>query len=538
MALLFAVFTVVVNHEHGKNLVTAAQTSAGRAGDVIRRATRSSMLRNQRLELHEIIENIGLQPGIDLVRIYNKQGNIMFSTRPDEIGHTVDLQAPACVRCHAETTPLHAVDSGDHIRVFEDDAHRVLGWIGPIRNEPDCSSSGCHAAFTEQSVLGVLDVWMSLANVDAQLEASGARLRLAAGLVVLVVALLFGWLIRRLVQKPVERLIDGTRAVAEGNLEHVIPPRSTNELGVLARSFNLMTGKLRDAQDENEAWAATLEQRVAAKTHELRRMHVHALRMDRMASLGKLAATVAHEINNPLAGILTYARLAERQLSESPLSTDAVKSLQRAVGVITSETRRCGDIATNLLAFARSSGSKMEPARLLELVDRALGLVKHHLDLREIQLQRLVEGDDDRIECAPGEIEQALLGLLVNAAEAMPHGGQLEVGVVLRPQDVGVSVRDTGVGIPVENQTRIFEPFFTTKSETNGVGLGLAVAYGIMQRHGGSVSVESEVDSGSLFTLTWPRTPPSNAPTDSFALHGAADTRDTRHRLEIHEPSG
>jgi two-component system NtrC family sensor kinase len=515
MALLLTVFTVIVHREHRGNLVTAARTSAGRAGDVIRRATRASMLRNQRGELHEIIENIGTQPGIDLVRIYNKQGSIMFSTHADEIGRAVDLQAPACIRCHAEPTPLRDLESGDHSRIFQDNDHRVLGWIGPIWNEQDCSASGCHADRQQQSVLGVLDVWMSLEHVDSQLQAGASRLRLAAGAVVLAVALSFGWLIRRLVQKPVEKLIDATEAVAQGNLQHVIAPRSTDELGVLARSFNLMTEKLRRAQTENESWAATLEERVAAKTRELRRVHAHALQMDRMASLGKLSTTVAHEINNPLSGILTYARLAERQLADASVSPDTVQSLRRTMKIISTETRRCGDIAGNLLAFARSSGSTMEPARLLELVDRSLGLVKHHLELRTVEVQRRVEGENDVIECAPGEIEQALLGLFVNSAEAMPHGGTLEVTVHLRDAEVEVSVRDTGVGIPSENQARIFEPFFTTKSDTKGVGLGLAVVYGIMQRHGGRVEVQSQVDVGSTFALLWPRVPPRNTSSEA-----------------------
>ena len=535
MALLLAVFTFAVDYEHRKNLVEAAQSSAGRAGDVIRRATRSSMLRNQRLELHEIIQNIGMQPGIDLVRIYNKQGNIMFSTSAAEIGHSVDLQAAACVRCHSVPTPTSALDSGDHSRVFESDEHRVLGWIGPIHNEPDCSSSGCHANHVDQSVLGVLDVWMSLEHVDAQAQASGSRLRLAAGGVVLAVALSFGWLIRYLVQKPVEQLIDGTRAVADGDLQHVIPAHSTDELGVLARSFNLMTEKLRRAQDENEAWAATLEDRVAAKTHELRRMHVHAVQMDRMASLGKLSATVAHEINNPLAGVLTYARLVERQLAEVPLSPETLQSMRRFMTIIRSETRRCGDIAANLLAFARSSGSKMESAHLLELVDRALGLVSHHLELRGIETEKQIEGKDDRIECAPGEIEQALLGLLVNAAEAMPHGGQLKVRVLLREQGIEVAVHDTGVGIPAEDRVRIFEPFFTTKSDTNGVGLGLAVVYGIMQRHGGAIAVQSRLDAGSVFTMSWPRRPPSapSGPPESKHRRNTSTTSTTHDPQEV-----
>ena len=522
IAVLLAFFTAMVVREHRRHLMAAVSLSAGRTSDIIRRATRVSMLRNQRTELHETIQNLGDQPGIDLVRIYNKQGFIMFSTRAEEVQQQVDLGADACRRCHAADVPRRSLEGGEPARIFTAGGHRVLGWITSIPNEPDCSTAPCHAHPREQTVLGVLDVWMSLDRVDAQLAESSRNMRLLGAAVAVSVALAFAWLIFRLVQRPVEELIEGTQAVAQGDLQHRIPRRSDDELGVLSASFNAMTGELERAQAENRRWAETLEDKVAEKTRELQRAHAHLMQMDRMASLGKLSATVAHEINNPLAGILTYARLVERELVGGSVSPPSVESMKRSLQMISSETRRCGEIAQGLLVFARTSALKTESVHLLELVDRALSLVRHHFELRNIEVHRTVTGENDVVDCSPGEIQQALMGLLVNAAEAMPHGGALQVSTSLEGTSVRVAVQDAGVGIPPEILPRIFEPFFTTKSETKGVGLGLAVVYGIMQRHGGRVEVESKVDVGSTFTLVWPRQARERPEKDEGALESAA----------------
>src|SRR5262245_35289488 len=175
------------------------------------------------------------------------------------------------------------------------------------------------------------------------------------------------------------------------------------------------------------------------------------MQMDRMASLGKLSATVAHEINNPLAGILIYARLVERELEGGSMAPPAVESMKRSLKMISAETRRCGEIAQGLLVFARSSALKTESVHLLELVDRASSLVRHHFELRNIEVRQTVTGADDVVDCSPGGIQQALMGLLVNAAESMPHGGTLQLSTNLVGSSVRVAVQDTGVGIPREN---------------------------------------------------------------------------------------
>ena len=530
IVVLMALFTGLVVREHRRHLMATVRQNAGSASEVIRHTTRASMLRNQRTELHEIIQNLGTQPGIDLVRVYNKQGVIMFSTRADEVRQQVDLEADACHRCHAQESPRQVLAGGEAARIFANGDHRVLGWISAIPNAPDCFTAACHAHPPEQTVLGVLDVWMSLDTLDAQMQASSRRMGLMAVAVAAVVALAFAWLILHLVQRPVERLIWATRDIAAGNLEQTIEPGADDDLGRLAQSFNTMTGRLQQARAENRLWARTLEHRVAEKTRELQRVHAHLGQMDRMASLGKLSATVAHEINNPLAGILVMARLLERTLEGGDFSPQSQESMRHSLQMIGAESRRCGEIAHNLLGFARTAAPRTEAVALEPLLTRCLELVRHHLELANITARLEVTGEKDLADCCAGEIQQAVLGLLVNAVEAMPNGGMLSLHLDLEPDTVRISVQDTGVGVAPEILPRIFEPFFTTKSETSGVGLGLAVVYGIMQRHAGKVEVDSKVDHGSTFTLAWPRRAPgAGGPGTNGGSRSAGSHEETMH---------
>jgi two-component system NtrC family sensor kinase len=299
------------------------------------------------------------------------------------------------------------------------------------------------------------------------------------------------------VYRPVKRLIAGTHRVAGGDLDYRLPVSNGDELGDLAASFNKMTAEVAGVQ-------AHIEEQVRRKTAELERVHKTLLGSEKMASIGKLAATVAHEINNPLFGILTYARLVLRELQkhEIPGRAEMCEELE----TIERESRRCGDLVKNLLTFSRQAPSHREPNELNTIVHRAVMLVKHKLDMQSIQLEEALAEGLPPVECDANQIQQVVLVLMVNASEAMSKGGTLSVSTRFdaNAEQASVSVKDTGSGIPADVLPRIFDPFFTTKEDQNRTGLGLAVAHSIVEQHAGEISVRSTPGEGTEFQVILP----------------------------------
>jgi two-component system, NtrC family, sensor kinase len=485
--------------------------SADRISDVIQRSARYQMLRNDRDALYQVITTIGSEPGIRRIRIFNEEGRISVSTHPNEANTLVDKQAEACYACHAAELssgePLHKLTRPDRARIFTDaQGGRVLGVIRPIENEPACSNAACHAHPPDRRILGVIDTHLSLATVDAQLAEHQAHLVRFTGLAIVLisaVSTIFIWLV---VHRPIKELIQGTQRVARGSLDYRLPVRSSDELGILASSFNKMTEDLSAAHAELTAWTHTLEDRVEQKTRELRRAHEHVLQSEKMASIGKLAAVVAHEINNPLSGILTYTKLLEKWLERGEWHSERREEVRNSLELIASESRRCGEIVKNLLTFARAAPMNLEWANLKTVVDRVVRLIQHQTELANIQLQLDVASELPPVHCDPATVEQVLLALVMNAIDAMPRGGNLQLRLNSSPQAgaVQLQVADDGAGIPPDVLPHLFEPFFTTKEQGRGVGLGLAISRSIVERHGGRIEVQSELGRGTTFTITLP----------------------------------
>ena len=484
--------------------------SADRTSDIIWRSIRYSMLRNQREEVFHIINTIGHEAGISRIRIFNKEGQITFSTDPKEVGQFVDKKGEACYACHAQAQPLTRLNRPDRLRIYRAiDGTRVLGLIRPIENEPDCSNAACHAHAAGHQVLGVLDTNLSLAAVDQVVGRSQRQILVFTIASIILVSLISAGLIRVTVHTPVRHLTEGTRHVAEGELDYTLPVESGDELGSLAASFNRMTVQLKKAQEENQEWTRTLEARVQEKTGELERAYHRLVQSEKMASLGKLAAVVAHEINNPLAGILTYSKLVSRLVDKGLENEARRREAKTDLQEIEGESRRCGTIVKNLLTFARQAPLNPQKNDLAEVVDRCLLLVGHQCDLQQVDVESHLDPKTPLICCDAGQIQQVLLALLMNAVEAMPQGGRLKVETVYHAErrEAQIMVSDDGMGIPEDVLAHIFEPFFTTKAEGKGVGLGLAIAFGIVQQHGGNIEVSSTAQKGTTFTVTLPEEP-------------------------------
>ncbi len=482
--------------------------SAYRTSDLIKKSLYRLMLLNESEELYKTILLIGDEPGMEMIRIYNKRGEIKFSTRESETGKIVDMKAEACYACHAAYKPIESLPMQKKSRIFRAaDGRRIMGLINPIRNAPECAENACHAHQPGQTILGVLDVQMSLNELDDALAQTRFTVYSVSGGIILLAMVLFAVVVYYTVYRPINRLQASTLRLANGDLDYRIKLDRDDEYGFLARSFNNMAENLKRAYNELKEWSNTLEHKVNQKSEELAEMHKGMLQVEKMASLGKMAASVAHELNNPLAGIVTYAKLLERKVRHNVPSSEAQAKMINELELIRSESIRCGNIVRNLLAFARGTSANFREIPLEEIVKKALQLVQHHMELSSVQVEKEIHLKEPYINCDADQLLQAFIALLVNAVEAMPQGGKLTISVENAndsPDDILIKIHDTGFGIPADVIDKIFEPFFTTKKEKKGVGLGLPVVYGIVQRHKGTIRVESQPNKGTTFYIQLP----------------------------------
>ena len=252
---------------------------------------------------------------------------------------------------------------------------------------------------------------------------------------------------------------------------------------------------------------ATMHKNIKKAYQDLKEVQEQIVWTEKLASLGKLAATIAHEINNPLAGVLNYIRLIIKQLSRDHFSHEKLEDISRYLKIMESETARCTDIVKDLLAFSRRTKIAMESNSVEVIINKTLNLISPELAMKELQLKKNIAPNLPKVNCDFKQIQQVLLNLIYNASEATPNGGILTITanrVNGAKAFVEVSISDTGCGISEKDMENIFEPFFTTKEEGKGIGLGLSVVYGIIAKHHGTVTVESEPGKGSTFKVRLP----------------------------------
>jgi len=474
---IVGIFSFFITKSNQRAFILKVEHYAHQLSEMIKSSTKSDMLFYRRERVHEIIDTIGQQEGIEKVRIFNKEGIIIYSSDKTVVNTMVDKRAEACYGCHTADQPLERLSISERTRIFQlEDKVRSLGIINPIYNEPTCWQSDCHVHRQDQKVLGVLDVSMSLAEVDRLTRESETKVILLTLGAMIVMSVFLWYFFQRLITRPVQRIVTATNAVSSGNLSYKLKVKRNDELGHLGNSFNEMTLNLAEAQTQ-------------------------LYHSDKLASIGRLAAGVAHEINNPLTGVLTYSSfLLKRAKDDLETKSD--------LEIIVRETKRCREIVKDLLDFARPMSGNKKSVNINDVIQRALNIVANQLNFNHIVVRKELNASLPEVSIDEGQLQQVFINLLVNAADAIGEkGGTISlISNVVHSEGkeyAQIDVTDTGCGIASENYSKIFEPFYSTKDQ-KGIGLGLSVVWGIIDKHQGKITVDSELGKGSTFTIRLP----------------------------------
>jgi two-component system NtrC family sensor kinase len=493
-----------------KQLVETMILGADQLSRSITGATWHAMLDDDRRAAYEIMRVIADKQGVDRIRMFNREGRLVFSTDAREKPSVTNLSNEVCASCHNNALVKNRPTEDSRVRyATSPDGIKTINMVAPIYNEPSCSNASCHAHRASTKVLGVVDVALSLDPVRKGTRTIALQTVAWTVLEVLIGAAFVILFTKRFVATPIQQLIKGTKAVSAMNLDQPIGiSRRSQELDELVDSFNRMRERLKLAVAELNEMQQTLESKVDERTQQLQTAHRKLVQADRLASLGTLAASVAHEINNPISGVLNLSMLLERLMAKGEYPAGREAEFRKYLALISTETARVGRIVSDLLAFSRRSRPQRASADLNKLVRTTLGLADHKLKLISAEVILDLQEGLPFVECDASQMQQIILNLVLNGAQAMQPlgGGKLTIGTRLLPdgENVDLWVTDTGQGISPENLSKIFDPFFTTKADGKGVGLGLAVLYGIVKAHDGEVEVVSRLNQGTTFTVTLP----------------------------------
>ncbi|MHB8829682.1 MAG: sensor histidine kinase [Syntrophales bacterium] len=512
-------------------MIDEALNGADHLGVAIESAATIYMSENDSFKLQRLIEQIQHKTdAIESIRFIDNKGIIRKSTIPQEIGRSFGNMEKNDAYFPKYDSTLEALAQRKRARIVpaSDGKRSVIEVTRVIYNQPACATQ-CHTVHPEsQKIIGVFDMAISLDSVDRKIDLN--RWNIAAFFLIMTPlgSFLLFWLLR-----PVNALIEKLKAVSRGDFKTVSPIRANGgEVGKLAHSFNRMIKKIRadieyanllvenadtfERRDECEPEVA-ITQTIHQKEDELESVfpeiydrisdatNQKIIRSLKLASLGRLSASIAHEINNPLTAVLSYSSLLLDK-SDDPR--------QKAwLATIVEETKRCRNIVAALLEFSRQTTPEKAPANINDVVERAIGLLQNQESFHNIRIVKNLDSPLPSVLIDRGQMYQVFMNLMINAADAMENKGVLTIESRLRivkstvaddRRLVEVSVTDTGCGIAQKNIERMFDPFFTTKGPTVGTGLGLSICQSIVKHHNGSIAVQSKPGEGATFTVSLP----------------------------------
>lgn len=510
---LFVSFGVVFRSVNENYIKSVISENGNNIGYLVESALYKAMLENDQTSLQEILDQINAMSGIDNVSMYDNKNNLAYTSILDNSGNHSD---PDCIECHQDFDKMFSTEEKSY-RIVDANSECVMnpknGNVrnllikSPILNNQSCSTAECHAHQPEEKVLGSLIIKMPLQRLDNALKEYTTDYFLLAALLTAILILFLIFFTNKKIKSPLNELIKASVAVTRGDKSTrlQIKPNQLSDMRMVSHAFNEMLDNLQSATLELENWSQQLEYKVQKKSEELGQAQNELINIERIASLGKLSLSVAHEINNPLSGILVYTKLIHKQLSNPNLDQDKIGTMLKNLKLIESETKRCGDIVKGLLDFSRKGQEGFEPKHLHEILVDTFELMAHSMKIADINFISDLSAKRDLIFCSPNQIKQACLAIMVNATEAVSENGEITVRTT-NPEEnqIRIDFTDNGVGIAEEDIPHIFEPFFSTKAKTSGIGLGLSIVHGIVQSHKGKTDVKSERGKETTISMILP----------------------------------
>ncbi|MHC1773866.1 MAG: sensor histidine kinase [Lentimicrobium sp.] len=510
---LFVSFGIIfrsVNEEYMKSVISE---NGNNIGFLVEGALYRSMLENDRTSLQSTLDIINTMSGIEDVNMYDIDNNLVYSSFSTD---TTNHSDPDCKSCHSDFPTMFSVYEKSHKIIdvgsecsmnHNNSENRYLIIKSPILNSKSCYSSSCHWHSPTDKILGSLLIKIPLKGLDDALQKSTTDYFLMASLMTFLLILFLIFFTQSRIKNPLNDLIKASEAVARGdkNTRLVIKPNQLSDMRMVSTAFNDMLDNLQAATNELQNWSQQLEYKVQKKSEELGQAHNELMNIERIASLGKLSLSVAHEINNPLSGILVYTKLVYKQLNNQQLDASKKESMLKHLRLIENETKRCGDIVKGLLDFSRKDQDGFEPKHLHEILLETYELMTHPMKIANINFLTDFSAKSDLIHCSPNQIKQACVAILVNASEAVAENGEVLFSTSNPdPGLIRIEIADNGTGISEEDLPHVFEPFFSTKENASGIGLGLAIVHGIIQNHKGKTEVVSERGKGTTIFITLP----------------------------------
>jgi len=511
--ILFIAFGAIFNSVYSEYLDKVIRQRGNDIGSIIEGSLYYSMLKNDDAALHSTLDIINNMAGVDEVNLYDHENALVHSSLFADSAFTSE---PDCISCHTDFESMFPRTEKAH-RIIDyhsacsmsqtNEGHRQLLIRTPILNEPSCYTAACHFHSADEDVLGSLIIKVPLEDLDDAVSQSSTEFFLLAALTTFILVAFLIFLTHNKIRRPLAALITASEAVAKGdrNRRLEIKPNLLDDMKLVSLAFNNMLDNLDAANKELENWSHQLEYKVQKKSEELSEIQNELIHIERIASLGKLSSSVAHELNNPLSSILTYTKLVSKKISRMEVDEEFSGVLLKHLTVIEKETKRCGDIVKGLMDFSRKGQEDFKNTNLHRVLKETFNLLEHQMKMGNIHFYTDFGASNDLVFCNENQIKQVCVALLVNASEAVNENGEILMRTVNPDDDhFQFDITDNGVGIPQEDIPHIFQPFFSAKRQASGIGLGLAIVHGIVQSHKGRVDVVSEPGKGTTMSVILP----------------------------------